>query len=210
MPYNVLPRTIWAGSPGGRRCPGTNPPGRRPPAGGGPCAATRATKAIVNPASAAAIQPCLTRIFSPEGSELRIVRLFGTVRRNAARWGRRFRLPFQMPQSMVAHRVRSGAYQFWGFWSVTRHGGADPLGKASAAGKCRHKRLPPWSAAGPLAGFSLGLRHCASSATGPDPHSPKLNGPPIASWTYSFTPKITDQICAPQLCSRRFSWATIQ
>src|SRR5437016_2349684 len=75
MPYNVFPRAICAGSPGGRCCPGTNPPTRpRPPcaagaaggAAGGACAATRVDTAIVIANKVVTARPFVTRIVSPQ------------------------------------------------------------------------------------------------------------------------------------------------
>src|SRR5439155_5844420 len=47
----------------------------------------------------------------------------------------------------------SGSAHYLINWAIGVRWGGPPLGKASAAAFARSRRLPPWSAAGPLAGF---------------------------------------------------------
>ena len=95
-----------------------------------------------------------------------------------------------------------GAYQFWecgsgpaamGSDSPARWG-TDPLGKAFAGGKCRHKRLPPWSAADAPVGLPQWTHNVSARARS------RPGGPPTVA---SHTPKSPKLITTPRR-SRRF------
>src|SRR5438094_7435250 len=58
------------------------------------------------------------------------------------------------PESRASASLRLAGVAYSKFCGIiTDLVGRTPLGKASAAGKCRHRRLPPRSAASPLAGL---------------------------------------------------------